>query len=178
MQINHGCSLYVNQNSQISNHSPTQQHRCGANNFTFSQAGLSPVSNMATPFSSAVQQFGGEQQLFRNPQAGQFFHAMFQLVNALTQLLTSTQQGGFGSPFGPGQAGGIGQQAPQGFGVAFGGDPFSDVQAPFDLPQLKMTACPAASFENPFSDPSLGCGGNPTSNAYFQLLGEQVRGIR
>lgn len=177
MNINQGCSLYINQSHQAVNHSAPQQ-RCGAEHFTFSKAGVSPVSNMASPFSSAVQQWGGEQSLYSNPQAGQFFHAVFQLLNALTQLLSNTQQGNFGSSFGFGQASGIGQQAPQGFGVAFGDDPFSNSQGAFDLPQLKMTACPASSFENPFSNPSFGCGGNPTSNAYFQLLGQQVRGIR
>jgi hypothetical protein len=142
------------------------------------------LGNFATPFTQPLQQFGGLSALsgngFANPQAGQFFHAVFQLINTVSQLLqglnTMNNAMSHGMNAGSAQCSHSVPAAPQGFNTMFGGDPFTDFQSPFslDLPQLKMTACPAASFANPFSVPDLGAGGNQTSQAYFQLLGNQV----
>lgn len=133
--------------------------------FSFGGNGLSGgyINQFSAPFSTPVQQFG-QHNLQTNPMAGQFFHSVFQLINGLTQMLSANT--------------GIGQQQGNGFNSFFGGDPFADFQTPFTLPQLKVTACPAASFENPFSVPDLGMGGNATSNAYFQLCGNQALALR
>jgi len=146
------------------------------------------LGNFMTPFTQPLQQFGGLSALsgngFANPQAGQFFHAVFQLINTVSQLLQGVNA--MNTAMSHGMNTGAAQcshSAPtasptvsQGFNTLLGGDPFTDFQSPFslDLPQLKMTACPAASFSNPFSVPDLGAGGNQTSQAYFQLLGGQV----
>ncbi|HHC73581.1 MAG TPA: hypothetical protein ENK78_00715 [Thiothrix sp.] len=159
------------------------------NSFTLTQTvNGGRLGNFAAPFNQPLQQFGGLSALsgngFANPQAGQFFHAVFQLINTVSQLLQSVNaisngvSGGVdhGMNTGAAQCSPAASAAPQGFNTLFGGDPFTDFQSPFslDLPQLKMTACPAASFANPFSVPDLGAGGNQTSQAYFQLLGWQV----
>lgn len=121
------------------------------------------ISQFSAPFSTPLQQFG-QNNLQTNPMAGQFFHSVFQLINGLTQMLAANS--------------GVSQSTNNGFSPFFGGDPFVDFQTPFTLPQLKVTACPAASFQNPFSVPELGVGGNATSNAYFQLCGNQALALR
>jgi hypothetical protein len=134
-------------------------------NLSLGGSGLSGgyINQFSAPFSTPVQQFG-QNNLQTDPMAGQFFHSVFQLINSLTQMLSANT--------------GIGQQNGNGFNPFFGGDPFTDFQTSFTLPQLKVTACPAASFENPFSVPELGTGGNATSNAYFQLCGNQALALR